>query len=165
MEGEQAVPPDENTTAHLSRNLFFSSEQWGLFVIQELGLSDLAFGMEQPSAKEIKVFILFLGAPKPTPAEWTNPSAEIGRCTSVGWGSGGGGKGKEDGLEREGGIYLVGAQEATGQNHPDSSGWSGRGPGSTPSIPSNRPRSPPPACLYGKPSSGHQGFQLESCLF
>ena len=103
MEGEQAVPADENTTAHLSRSLFFSSEQWGLFVTQELGLSDLAFGMEQASAKEIKMFILFLRAPNPTPAEWTNPSVEIGHCTSVGWGSGGGGKGKEDGLEREGG--------------------------------------------------------------
>lgn len=73
--------------------------------------------MEQPSAKEIKMFILFLGAPNPTLAKWTNPSVEIGYCTSVGWGSRG--IGKDDGLEREGGSYLVGVQEATGQNHPD----------------------------------------------
>lgn len=69
VEGEQAVSPDENATAHLSRNLFFSSKQWGLFVTQELGLSDLAFGMEQPSVKEIKMFILFPGALNPTPAK------------------------------------------------------------------------------------------------
>lgn len=46
-------------------------------------------------------------------------------------------------LRGKGGNYLVGAQEATGQNHPDSSGRSGRGPGSMPGIPSNPPRPHP----------------------
>lgn len=63
--------------------------------------------MEQPSAKEIKMFIWFLGALNPNLAEWINPSVERGYCTSVGWGSRG--IGKEDGLERERGNYLVGA--------------------------------------------------------
>lgn len=128
---------------------------WGLFAIRARDLPP-AGGMEPPSAREIKMFLLFsrVGSGEPT-GMWHQGAAP---CPSAGAQEGEEKESKkeEGGKERrEGAADLVPEREERGQSPPDSSERSG--PGAAPRDPLRAGRCP--LC-----APGQQGFQLESGL-